>query len=111
MPPISKDRTETMTNSPLLHLRSVPINADTMTRWRDRARRVFGAAPQVHAEVHDLEHDCTCHRLRRVLGAVRYAEQVVDEPLRGEMRALAAEVEALGSPGWRRETAHEQLED
>jgi hypothetical protein len=69
--------------------------ASTLDRWLERARHAFSVAPQVLTEVADLQRDATVHSLGHVLYTLRYAEHAVDEPLRGEMRATATEIEAL----------------
>jgi hypothetical protein len=85
---------DTTCDEPHPHLRVVEVAPHVTERWIEAGRRLAGQTTAVLTELRGFHGDPTRHMLGRLLAAVRYAEAITDEPLRGEMRALAAEIEA-----------------
>jgi hypothetical protein len=77
-------------------LTPVTIAAADLKRWLDLADRAALLTPTLADELRDLGCDNTRHMVRRAANAARFATSIATHPLRGELVALAEELEALG---------------
>lgn len=64
-------------------IEQIDIAPETLSRWTEAAERLADHTTAPRAEILDLRHDPTRHRLGRAAKACRYAETIRMKPGRG----------------------------